>query len=132
MAPRRRRARVRADGAEREIVHRPGGAGGGRPLQPRGARAASCCSARARSRSTPRRGEIVGDDRRRAGRRCLENLQAVCAAAGTTLERALRLTVYMTDLGAFAAVNEVYASFFAEPSRRRGSTVGVAALPKGA
>ena len=45
-------------------------------------------------------------------RRCLENLQAVCAAAGTSLERAVRLTVYMTDLGEFAPVNEVYGSFF--------------------
>ena len=65
-------------------------------------------------------------------RRCLENLEAVCAAAGTSLRRALRLTVYMTDLGEFAAVNEVYGAFFAggEPPAR--VAIGVAALPKGA
>jgi len=64
-------------------------------------------------------------------RRCLENLQSVCAAGGTSLSRALRMTIYMTDLGEFAAVNEVYASFFPEEPPAR-VTVGVAALPKGA
>jgi 2-iminobutanoate/2-iminopropanoate deaminase len=79
----------------------------------------------------PESGEIVGDTPAAQARRCLENLQAVCAAAGTTLQRALRLTVHMTDLGVFAAVNEVYATFFdAEPPAR--VTVGVAALPRGA
>jgi 2-iminobutanoate/2-iminopropanoate deaminase len=79
----------------------------------------------------PESGEIVGASAAEQARRCLENLQAVCAAAGTTLQRALRLTVHMTDLGAFAAVNEVYATFFgAEPPAR--VTVGVVALPRGA
>jgi len=65
-------------------------------------------------------------------RRCLESLQAVCEAAGASLARAVRLTVYMTDLGDFAAVNEVYGSFFAghEPPAR--VAVEVSALPKGA
>ena len=63
--------------------------------------------------------------------RCLQNLQAVCDAAGTTLDRAVRLTIYMTDLGAFAEVNEVYASFFAEDPPARVA-VGVAQLPRGA
>jgi 2-iminobutanoate/2-iminopropanoate deaminase len=79
----------------------------------------------------PTSGELVGDTPAAQARRCLENLRAVCAAAGTTLERALRVTVYMTDLGAFGEVNEAYATFFgAEPPAR--VTVGVAQLPRGA
>jgi 2-iminobutanoate/2-iminopropanoate deaminase len=79
----------------------------------------------------PRSGELVGDTAAEQARRCLENLSAVCAAAGSSLRRALRLTIYMTDLADFAAVNDVYASFFgSEPPAR--VTVGVAALPKGA
>ena len=79
----------------------------------------------------PHSGELVGDTPAEQARRCLENLQEVCAAAGTALERAVRLTVYMTDLGAFGAVNEVYGSFFAEEPPARAA-IGVAALPKGA
>jgi len=79
----------------------------------------------------PATGELVGETPAEQARRCLENLQEVCAAAGTTLERAVRLTVYMTDLDAFAAVNEVYGSFFAEQPPARAA-VGVAQLPKGA
>jgi len=79
----------------------------------------------------PQTGELVGDSAAEQARRCLENLQAVCDAAGTTLARALRMTIYMTDLAAFAEVNEVYSSFFAEDPPAR-VTVGVAQLPKGA
>ena len=72
--------------------------------------------------------------RRRRGaqaRRCLENLQAVCEAAGTTLARAVRITIYMVELGGFAEVNEVCAEFFAADPPAR-VTIGVAALPRGA
>jgi 2-iminobutanoate/2-iminopropanoate deaminase len=64
-------------------------------------------------------------------RRCLENLQAVCAAAGASLDDAVRMGIYVTDMSTFAQVNEAYASFFgtAPPAR---STIGVAALPLGA
>jgi 2-iminobutanoate/2-iminopropanoate deaminase len=79
----------------------------------------------------PQTGELVGAGAAEQARRCLENLRAVCEAAGTTLERALRMTVYMTDLAAFAEVNEVYGSFFGEDPPAR-VTVGVAQLPKGA
>jgi 2-iminobutanoate/2-iminopropanoate deaminase len=79
----------------------------------------------------PVSGELVGETPAVQARRCLENLDAVCAAAGTTLQRAVRLTIYMTDLAAFAEVNEVYASFFADDPPAR-VTVGVAQLPKGA
>jgi 2-iminobutanoate/2-iminopropanoate deaminase len=79
----------------------------------------------------PVTGELVGATPGEQARRCLENLRAVCAAAGTALERAVRVTVYMTDLAAFAEVNEVYATFFATEAPAR-VTVGVAQLPKGA
>ena len=76
-------------------------------------------------------GEIVGDTPAEQARRCLENLQTVCRAAGAELGDAVRCTVYMTDLSAFAEVNEVYAEFFpSEPPAR--AAVGVSALPKGA
>lgn len=76
-------------------------------------------------------GELVGETPAEQAVQCLENLKAVCAAAGATLDDAVRLTVYMTDLAAFAAVNDVYAEYFqADPPAR--VAVGVAALPKGA
>ncbi len=79
----------------------------------------------------PETGKIVGATAAAQARRCLENLQAVCRAAGTTLGRAVRVTVYMTDLAAFADVNEVYASFFDDQPPAR-VTIGVAQLPMGA
>jgi 2-iminobutanoate/2-iminopropanoate deaminase len=79
----------------------------------------------------PATGELVGHTPAEQAHRCLENLDAVCAAAGATLADAVRLTVYMTDLGAFADVNAVYASFFAADPPARVA-IGVAALPKGA
>jgi 2-iminobutanoate/2-iminopropanoate deaminase len=79
----------------------------------------------------PTTGEIVGVDAPQQTRQCLENLQAVCQGAGTSLAQAVRLTIYMTDLGEFAAVNEVYGSFFEQDPPAR-VTVGVAQLPKGA
>lgn len=76
-------------------------------------------------------GKLVGKTPAAQATRCLENLQAVCAAAGASLADAVRCTVYMTDLGAFAAVNEAYARFFqSDPPAR--VAVGVVALPKGA
>jgi 2-iminobutanoate/2-iminopropanoate deaminase len=79
----------------------------------------------------PTTGELVGATAAEQARRCLENLRAVCEAAGTTLTQAVRTTIYMTDLAAFAEVNEVYGSFFADDPPAR-VTVGVAQLPKGA
>jgi 2-iminobutanoate/2-iminopropanoate deaminase len=79
----------------------------------------------------PASGELVGSTPGEQARQCLRNLQAVCDAAGTSLANAVRLTIYMLDMGAFAEVNEVYASFFeADPPAR--AAIGVAALPKGA
>ncbi|HEV2997783.1 MAG TPA: RidA family protein [Solirubrobacteraceae bacterium] len=79
----------------------------------------------------PTSGEIVGESMGGQAWRCLENLEAVCEAAGTSLSRAVRVTIYMTDLAAFGELNEVYGSFFGEEPPAR-VTVGVAALPRGA
>jgi 2-iminobutanoate/2-iminopropanoate deaminase len=79
----------------------------------------------------PASGELVGATSAEQARRCLENLRAVCEAAGASLQQAVRVTVYMTDLQAFAEVNEVYAGFFSELPPARVA-VGVAALPRGA
>jgi len=77
--------------------------------------------------------EIVGRSAAEQARQCLENLRAVCEAASATLADALCMTVYMTDLSEFAAVNEVYGSFFAGDAHPPARvTVGVAQLPKGA
>jgi 2-iminobutanoate/2-iminopropanoate deaminase len=79
----------------------------------------------------PDSGELVGATPGEQADRCLRNLQAVCAAAGASLDDAVRLTIYLTDMDAFAQVNEVYGSFFqADPPAR--VTIGVASLPKGA
>jgi 2-iminobutanoate/2-iminopropanoate deaminase len=76
-------------------------------------------------------GELVGETPGEQARRCLENLSAVCAAAGATLADAVRCTIFLTDMGAFAEVNEAYGAFFATDPPARVA-VGVAALPKGA
>ena len=79
----------------------------------------------------PHTGQIEGTTAPEQARRCLENLRAVCEAAGARLEQAVRVTVYMTDLADFNEVNEVYAGFFGEEPPAR-VTVGVAQLPRGA
>jgi 2-iminobutanoate/2-iminopropanoate deaminase len=79
----------------------------------------------------PRTGDLVGRNAAEQAGRCLENLAAVCQAAGTSLGDAVRVTVYLADMGDFVAVNEVYSSFFeSDPPAR--VAVGVAALPRGA
>jgi 2-iminobutanoate/2-iminopropanoate deaminase len=79
----------------------------------------------------PATGELVDGGIAEQARRCLENLDAVCRAAGARLEDAARIGIYVTDMALFAELNEVYASFFSEPFPVR-TTVGVASLPKGA
>ena len=79
----------------------------------------------------PRTGELVGSSMADQTGRCLENLAAVCHAAGATLGDAVRLTIYTTDMSAFGEINEVYESFFeSDPPAR--VAIGVAALPRGA
>jgi 2-iminobutanoate/2-iminopropanoate deaminase len=76
-------------------------------------------------------GELVGESPGEETTKCLENLGAICRAAGTELGRAVRLTVYTTRLEAFAEINEAYAAFFDDDPPARVA-IGVAALPKGA
>ncbi|MBD3649606.1 MAG: RidA family protein [Pseudomonadales bacterium] len=75
--------------------------------------------------------EIVSDDFATQASRVFENLSAVCRAAGVELDRALKFTVYLTDLGNFTLVNETMAKFLNEPFPARAA-VEVSALPKGA
>ncbi|HVO22663.1 MAG TPA: RidA family protein [Candidatus Margulisiibacteriota bacterium] len=63
--------------------------------------------------------------------RVLENLRAVLAAAGATLDGVVRTTIYLVDLADFGPVNEIYARYFRPPFPAR-ATVGVGALPRGA
>jgi len=79
----------------------------------------------------PATGTFVAGGIEAQTRRCLENLENVLAAAGSGLDRALRLTVYLSDLEEFPRMNEVYAEFFpgTKPAR---ATVEVGRLPKGA
>ena len=75
--------------------------------------------------------EIVGGDFRARARQVFDNLAAVAAAAGGSLDDVVKLTIYLTDLGNFQVVNEVMAEVFSEPYPARAA-LGVASLPKGA
>jgi 2-iminobutanoate/2-iminopropanoate deaminase len=79
----------------------------------------------------PETGKLVEGSIGDQTRRCLENLSAVCAAAGAELSDAVRLGIYVTDMSTFSEVNEAYGGFFGEGPPAR-STIGVAALPLGA
>ena len=78
----------------------------------------------------PATGQIVAGDFEAQARRAFENLMAVAEAAGSSLAAAVRVTIYLTDLGQFPVANKVMAEFFNEPYPAR-VTIGVAALPRG-
>ena len=78
----------------------------------------------------PATGELVDGTAGEQARVALENLQAVLQAAGSSLAHALRLTVFLTDMEDFAAVNDVYRTFFGEAPPAR-ACVEVSRLPKG-
>ncbi|MBB3266762.1 reactive intermediate/imine deaminase [Azospirillum sp. OGB3] len=79
----------------------------------------------------PATGAFAGPDAPTQAARSLTNIAAIADAAGTSLAKAVKMTVYVTDLSQFKAVNEVYAGFFQAPFPAR-STVEVSALPLGA
>jgi reactive intermediate/imine deaminase len=79
----------------------------------------------------PKSMQLVTGDTRAEIERVFDNLAAVAAAAGASLDNAVRVTVYLTDLKNFALVNEVMAEYFKEPYPARAA-IGVAALPRGA
>ena len=79
----------------------------------------------------PATGELVDGGIAEQTERVIENIRAILASAGLDLSSVVKTTVFLVDMGAFAAMNEVYAREFAghRPAR---STVAVAALPRGA
>lgn len=78
----------------------------------------------------PQTGDLVGEDVSAQTRRVIENLAAVLSAAGSSLDKVVKTTVFLTSMDNFAAMNSVYAEFFASNPPAR-STVQVGALPKG-
>jgi 2-iminobutanoate/2-iminopropanoate deaminase len=80
----------------------------------------------------PSTGELVKEDVEGQARRCLENLAAICEAAGASLSNAVRCTVYLGDMNDFARVNEVYAGFFGDGDPPARVAIAAAGLPKGA
>jgi reactive intermediate/imine deaminase len=79
----------------------------------------------------PATGKLVEGDISAQARQVFRNLGAVLAAADAGFAQVARVGIYLTDLGNFAAVNEVMKQYFVEPYPAR-STIGVAALPLGA
>jgi 2-iminobutanoate/2-iminopropanoate deaminase len=79
----------------------------------------------------PGTGHVVPGGIAAQAERALESLRAVLEASGSGLARVVKTTVYLTDLGTFAEVNEVYARYFPQAPPAR-ATVQVAALPRGA
>jgi 2-iminobutanoate/2-iminopropanoate deaminase len=76
-------------------------------------------------------GKLVPGDVSAQARQSMENLKAILAAAGMTFANVVKTTIFLTDMGDFAAVNEVYKGYVTEPFPAR-STFAVAALPLGA
>ena len=77
----------------------------------------------------PATGQIVEGDVARQTARVMENLKAILEAAGTSLDHAVKATVYLKDMSDFAAMNEVYGRYFASHPPAR-STVEAARLPR--
>ena len=78
----------------------------------------------------PSTGQVVGGGIGAQAERVLDSLRAILDASGSGLERVVKTTVFLTDLGAFTEVNEMYARYFPQSPPAR-STVQVAALPRG-
>ena len=79
----------------------------------------------------PATGELVTGDIQQETERAMKNLEAVLAASGMTFANVVRCGIFLTDLGDFGKVNEVYARYFCTNPPAR-ATVQVSALPKGA
>jgi 2-iminobutanoate/2-iminopropanoate deaminase len=77
----------------------------------------------------PKTNTIVGGGIKNQTKQVLENLKAVLAASGSSLQDAVKTTVFLSNMLDFTAMNEVYATYFSEPYPAR-STVQVARLPK--
>jgi 2-iminobutanoate/2-iminopropanoate deaminase len=79
----------------------------------------------------PKSGEIVSGDVATQTRRVLDNIAAILRTEGLSFDNVVKTTIFLTDLGDFQTVNEVYSSYFKQNPPAR-STVQVSALPKGA
>src|SRR5437870_13499349 len=79
----------------------------------------------------PATGNLVAGDFTAQARRVFENLKAVLAEAGADFRNVVKATVYLADLTNFQTLNSIYTEFFGESKPAR-STIGVAALPRGA
>jgi 2-iminobutanoate/2-iminopropanoate deaminase len=77
----------------------------------------------------PKTNQLVEGDIRAQTERVLENLKGIAEAAGTSLDRVVKTTVFLKDMGEFAAMNEVYARYFPKDPPAR-ATVEVARLPR--
>jgi 2-iminobutanoate/2-iminopropanoate deaminase len=77
----------------------------------------------------PATGQLVEGDAARQTARVLDNLKAIVEAAGSSLEKAVKATVFLKDMNDFAPMNEVYARYFLKDPPAR-STVEVARLPR--
>ena len=77
----------------------------------------------------PETGELVSDDIKKATARSLDNIKAILEEAGSSLEKVLKVNIFLDDINDFAAVNEVYAEYFNTHKPAR-SCVEVANLPK--
>ena len=77
----------------------------------------------------PETGELVSDDIKKATARSLDNIKAILEEAGSSLDKVLKVNIFLDDVNDFAAVNEVYAEYFTEHKPAR-SCVEVANLPK--
>jgi 2-iminobutanoate/2-iminopropanoate deaminase len=79
----------------------------------------------------PKSGQIVPGDIAAQTRRVLDNIAAILKAEGLTFDHVVKTTIFLTNLGDFQTVNEIYGSYFEQDPPAR-STVEVSALPKGA
>ena len=79
----------------------------------------------------PQTGQLVSDTIDAEIHRVLQNLAAVASAAGASLDQAVKVTVFLTDLSHFPRINEIMPQYFHEPYPARAA-IGVAALPRGA
>ncbi|WML35679.1 RidA family protein [Clostridium sp. OS1-26] len=78
----------------------------------------------------PATGELVGGDVQKATERSLENVKAILEAAGTSLDKVIKTTVFVKNMSDFAAVNEIYAKYFQKDMPARSCVQVV--LPKDA
>ncbi|MBN2503363.1 MAG: RidA family protein [Anaerolineales bacterium] len=107
--------------------------GGAKPLAPYspGMRAGQFVYTSGQIGLDPATGKLAPGGVQAQAKQALENLKAVLEAAGASLESVVKVTIFMQDIGDYAAINEIYGSYFtADPPAR--SAVQVAALPAGA